>query len=185
MILYDKLQVSINDLDKINDYVKLAMGLIMLSYGKPFLYEGNEFNHSKHNDRNSYNSPLFINAINWKEKQDNQNIFNYSKDIISLRKELKVFNESDPDKIRENLTFIDGLDNSIIAYKIKTDKTYILVAINAGNSTLNISKEKISVFLECKNLEIKRIFSKEGKDNSKVKTISLEERSVNVYKIGE
>lgn len=185
LILYDKLRVSINNFDKINDYVKLAIGLVILSYGKPFLYEGNEFNHSKHNDSNSYNSPLFINAINWKEKQDNQDIFNYSKDIISLRKELKVFNESDPDKIRENLTFMEGLESSTIVYKIQNDKTYILVAINAGNSSLNISKEEISYFLGSKDLEIKRIFSKEGKDNNKVKDINLEKRSVNVYKIGE
>ncbi|WP_363316079.1 type I pullulanase [uncultured Anaerococcus sp.] len=185
LILYDKLQISIQDLAKIDDYVKLAVGLIMLSFGKPFLYEGNEFNHSKKNDRNSYNSPLFINAINWKEKQDNQSIFTYTKDIIALRKDIKVFNESNPDKIREKLSFMDELEDSLIIYKIKYNNSYILVAINVSDSVKSIEKDKLNDFLSYKNPQIDKIFGKEGKDNNRLEYLDIEERSINVYKIGE
>ena len=185
LILYDKLQISIQDLDKIDDYVKLATGLIMLSFGKPFLYEGNEFNHSKHNERNSYNSPLFINAINWKEKQDNQSIFKYTKDIISLRKDISVFNESNPKVIRKNLSFMDGLEDSLIIYKVKNDDACILVAINVSDSSKVIANDKLNKFLSYKNPRINKIFGKEGKDNSRIESLNIDERSINVYKIGE
>lgn len=183
LILYDKLQISLSDLDNINDYVKLAIGLIMLSFGKPFLYEGNEFNHSKNNDRNSYNSPLFINAINWNDKQENIDVFNYTKDIIALRKNIKVFNKIDPDHIRKSLSFMDNLENSLIIYKIKAKKGFILVAINAGLEEKFISTKRLNSFIGYNDFIIEKIFDKEGKNNNIEEDINLDKLSVNVYKI--
>ena len=184
LILYDKLQTSLRDLDKIDDYVKLAMGIIMLSFGKPFIYEGNEFNHSKNNDRNSYKSPLFVNSIKWKDKEENRRIFDYTRDLINLRKEIKVFYNTDPTYIREKLSFMDDIDQSLIIYKIKNENGYILIAINAGNTNKLIDKEMLDDFIGARNYTIDRIFTKEGKNNSSVENIDLEELSINVYEIG-
>ena len=184
LILYDKLQISAKDLEKIDDYVKLALGLIILSFGKPFIYEGNEFNHSKNNDRNSYNSPLFVNAIKWNEKAENINIFNYSKDLISLRKEIKVFNISDPFAIRDNLKFMEDLSDSLIVYKVRGDESEYLFAINASDSKVSLDNSKIVKFTGGKSQSTYKIFGKEGKDYNRVDKITLEALSVNVYKLG-
>lgn len=183
LILYDKLQISLTDLENIDDYVKLALGLVVLSFGKPFLYEGNEFNHSKNNDRNSYNSPLFINAINWKEKEENIEIFNYTKDLIALRKDIKVFNKINPVAIRESLSFMENIEDSLIIYKIKANDSYILVAINASNESKFIDNKNLRSFIGYHDFIIDNIFGKEGKSNSKVEDLVLDRLSVNVYKI--
>ena len=183
LILYDKLQISLSDLTNIDDYVKLAIGLVMLSFGKPFLYEGNEFNHSKNNDRNSYNSPLFINAINWDDKQENINIFNYTKDLITIRKHIKVFNKIDPEDIRNSLSFMEHIENSLIIYKVKSSKGYVLVAINADIEEKYINSKKLRSFIGFDNFTMEKIFDKEGKNNNIVDDMSLDMLSINVYKI--
>ena len=185
LIIYDKLQISLNDLERIDDYIKLSLSLILLSYGKPFLYEGNEFNHSKNNDRNSYNSPLFVNSIKWEEKADNIDLFNYVKDLIILRKDIKVFSESDPKVIRENLKFMEGIDDSLIAYKIKSDKKLYLFLINVGKNPTEIANSDIDNFIGKRHTSIYKIFGKEGKDYNRVENISIEELSVNVFEIGD
>lgn len=187
LILYDKLQISLSNLDKIDDYVKLSMGIIMLSYGIPFLYEGNEFNHSKKNDRNSYNSPLFVNAINWADKETNYGIFTYTKDLIALRKSLGVFSNTSRENIKKNLEFMQTESDSTIIYKITEQKSTILIIINSKDQIENIKKVDLEKFLG-KNIDnIENIFSKEGKNTYKIEikdALTIDELSVNAYKIG-
>nr|WP_072537464.1 type I pullulanase [Anaerococcus mediterraneensis] len=185
LILFDKLAVSLENMDDINSYVKLALGLVMLSFGKPFIYEGNEFNHSKKNDANSYRSPLSVNAIDWSEKENNKEIFNYTQQLISLRKSIGAFSETRSNKIRNILKFMEDLDQSVVGYKV--DDKY-LVLINANKNDFNIDRQNLSGFLGENNKKIEQIFSKEGICRVRVdisNDINLKALSINVYKIGE
>ena len=186
LILYDKLAISLDDTSDINSYVKLALGIIMLSFGKPFIYEGNEFNHSKKNDANSYRSPLYINAINWEDKENNKEIFTYAKDLIALRKSIEAFKYTSHDEIEKRLDFIEGLDNSVIGYTL--DKEY-LVLINVNCHEIFIDRDILVNYLGSEEYnKIEKIFDKEGMNNMSIDIshgINLESLSVNVYKIGE
>lgn len=186
LILYDKLAISLDDTSDINSYVKLALGIIMLSFGKPFIYEGNEFNHSKKNDANSYRSPLYINAINWEDKENNKEIFTYAKDLIALRKSIEAFKYTSHDEIEKRLDFIEGLDNSVIGYTL--DNEY-LVLINVNCHEIFIDHDKLENYLGSEEYnKIEKIFDKEGMNNISIDIshgINLESLSVNVYKIGE
>ncbi|MBZ2387344.1 type I pullulanase [Anaerococcus murdochii] len=186
LILYDKLAISLDDTSDINSYVKLALGIIMLSFGKPFIYEGNEFNHSKKNDANSYRSPLYINAINWEDKENNKEIFTYTKDLIALRKSIEAFKYTSYDEIENRLDFIEGLDNSLIGYTL--NKEY-LVLINVNCHEIFIDHDKLVNYLGSEGYnKIEKIFDKEGMNNISIDIshgINLESLSVNVYKIGE
>ena len=186
LILYDKLAISLDDTSDINSYVKLALGIIMLSFGKPFIYEGNEFNHSKKNDANSYRSPLYINAINWEDKENNKEIFTYAKDLIAFRKSIEVFKYTSHDEIEKRLDFIEGLDNSVIGYTL--DKEY-LVLINVNCHEIFIDRDILVNYLGSEEYnKIEKIFDKEGMNNMSIDIshgINLESLSVNVYKIGE
>lgn len=186
LILYDKLAISLDDTSDINSYVKLALGIIMLSFGKLFIYEGNEFNHSKKNDANSYRSPLYINAINWEDKENNKEIFTYTKDLIALRKSIEAFKYTSYDEIENRLDFIEGLDNSLIGYTL--NKEY-LVLINVNCHEIFIDHDKLVNYLGSEGYnKIEKIFDKEGMNNISIDIshgINLESLSVNVYKIGE
>lgn len=186
LIIYDKLKISLNDANDIDSYIKLALGLIFLSFGKPFIYEGNEFNHSKNNDANSYRSPLSINSIKWEDKLNNMDIFNYTKDLIRLRKSIKIFRKTKASDIRKSLTFMEDIDESLIVYQIKSSDENYLVAINASVDEMKIEKEKLKTFIPIN--KIIKIFSKKGisRINTNVEEgLTLESKSVNVFKLGE
>lgn len=186
LIIYDKLAISLDDTSDINSYIKLALGIIMLSFGKPFIYEGNEFNHSKKNDANSYRSPLYVNAINWADKENNKEIFTYTKNLISLRKSIEAFKYTDYNEIEKRLKFIEGLDDSLIGYSL--DKKY-LVLINANGHEMFVGYDKLTNHLGIEKFnKIEKIFDKEGINNINIDIshgINLESLSVNVYKIGD
>lgn len=186
LIIYDKLAISLDNTDDIDSYVKLALGLVMLSFGKPFIYEGNEFNHSKRNDANSYRSPLSVNSIEWEDKKNNMSLFKYTKELISLRKEIEAFRHTSKEEISKRLRFIENLDESIIGYTL--DDSY-LVIVNVNKCGMHIEKNIIEDYI---NLDIinkfEKIFDKEGKNRIGVDFndgIHVESLSMNVYKIGE
>lgn len=189
LIFYDKLLVSLNDKTYINDISKLAFSILFLSLGKPFIYEGNEFNNSKKNNRNSYNAPLSVNGVNWKLKEENLEIFNFVKELIKLRKDNKIFSMVNPLEIKEKMKFLDFLPDEMVGYQILDNNEYFIVIINASNQDKMILLENLIDFYGNKDFidnKIEKIFDKRGKVN---KTIVLEEIntiekfSVNVYRM--
>lgn len=186
LIIYDKLAISLNDSRDIDSYIKLALGLIFLSFGKPFIYEGNEFNHSKNNDANSYRSPLSINSIKWEDKLNNIDIFNYTKDLIKLRKSIDIFKMTKASDIRKSLTFMEDIEESLIIYKLESKKGKYLVAINASVDEKLIDRKKLDEFVQVN--KISKIFSKRGISKIDInleEDLILENKSVNVFKLGE
>ncbi|WP_415337800.1 type I pullulanase [Clostridium perfringens] len=106
-----------------NFYVKedlLGASILFTSQGIPFIQSGAEILRSKDGDHNSYKSPDSINALNWAEKEKYIDVFNYYKDLISLRKNHSAFRMKNPEDIIENLDvyFYDNNDTSgvIIAH---------------------------------------------------------------------
>lgn len=186
LIIYDKLAISLNDTKDIDSYIKLALGLIFLSFGKPFIYEGNEFNHSKNNDANSYRSPLRINSIKWEDKLNNMDIFNYTKDLIKLRKSIKILRMTKASDIRRSLTFMEDIEESLIIYKLESEKEKYLVAINASMDEKSIDRKKLDEFIKAN--KISKIFTKKGINKIDINVeddLILENKSVNVFKLGE
>lgn len=106
-----------------NFYVKedlLGASILFTSQGIPFIQSGAEFLRSKDGDHNSYKSPDRINALNWAEKERYIDVFNYYKDLISLRKNHSAFRMKNPEDIIKNLDvyFYENNDTSgvIIAH---------------------------------------------------------------------
>ena len=188
LILFDKLAISLNQDTDMDDYIKMAHAIIFLSFGKPFIYEGNEFNHSKNNDANSYRSPLSTNSIKWNKKLENIEIYNYIKDLINLRKNMDILKYTSPKDIKNSLSFMEDLDESVIIYKLEDHKESYLVTINASYDEFIIENDKLDYFLDNKSYKLINIFSKEGINRTEVKRsngLNLDRKSVNVYKIGE
>ena len=106
-----------------NFYVKedlLGASILFTSQGIPFIQSGAEFLRSKDGDHNSYKSPDSINALNWAEKERYIEVFNYYKNLISLRKNHSAFRMKDSEDIIKNLDvyFYENNDTSgvIIAH---------------------------------------------------------------------
>lgn len=70
---------------------KLVLGMTLLSKGIPFIHAGQEFLRSKQGIRNTYNSPDSINGIDWNLRVKNNEIVEYTKELIKLRKMLSKY----------------------------------------------------------------------------------------------
>lgn len=128
LIFYDKLKKT-NVSDKnIKDLTYMAFSLLMTSQGKPFFHAGNSFLRTKKGNHNSYNASSEINGIDWSLKEKNYDLFEKIRNVISLRKELGIFNFDTSKKVRENIKFLDGLKDYIIGYIINSeDKRYLII----------------------------------------------------------
>ena len=118
--LWDRLQLSCKDepeetLLKID---KLAQTIVFTSQGVPFLLSGEEFVRSKQLVENSFNSPDKINRIDWNNKDKYNELFNYYKTLIQMRKQHPAFRMGSAAAVRQNIEFLDLKQDNLIGYVI-------------------------------------------------------------------
>ena len=77
--------------DKLIKLNKLGASMIMLSFGVPFMLSGEEGGRTKQGNGNSYNLPIELNQIDWGRVYQFEDLLNYYRELISLRKELNNF----------------------------------------------------------------------------------------------
>lgn len=134
--MWDKLISSNSDED---EHIRkrrhrLATTITLLSQGIPFLHAGQEFFRTKKGVENSYNSPDYINQIDWERKELNLHHVEYVKGIIAIRKMHGAFRLTSTDLVRKHLRFLPAPD-SVIMYELSGVKKYgswehILVIFN-------------------------------------------------------
>ncbi len=70
-----------------------AMMLLLLSQGTPLLNAGDEFGRTKGGNNNSYCQDNNVNWLNWRLLSKNQDLFEFTKKLISFRKSHPVFHQ--------------------------------------------------------------------------------------------
>lgn len=118
--LFDQLKESCPDADEeqLKRMQKLAGAIILSSQGIPFLHAGSEFCRSKNGDHNSYKSPDTVNQINWSLKERFQDVFDYYKKLIELRKLVPAFRMRSSNDIRHYLNFSPNYRPGVLTYSI-------------------------------------------------------------------
>jgi pullulanase len=141
--LFDKLKISNpeTDIDELIAMDKLANAIVLTSQGTPFLHAGVEMLRTKNGEHNSYNLPDSINQINWNWKVQNKEVFQYYKNLISLRKAHPAFYMKSAKDVVSHLKF-QTIEDGIVSYIIKGNANEdswenILVIYNANNKTIN------------------------------------------------
>lgn len=135
----DDLSININR-------AKLALSLVVLSKGIPFIHMGQEFLRSKQLVDNSYNSSLEINEIDWNRRCEYNKVCDYFKDLISFRRQYPYFNKD------YEITFEDYY--GLLVYKINDLKIIV-------NNTIyhydyrNNNEEFNVIFNDCGKCDIK------------------------------
>lgn len=174
LIFQDKLIKSNVDPKMYEKVTTMAFSILMMSQGIPFFHAGNEFMRSKKLDCNSYKSPISVNGIDWSLKKKHESLFNTIKDLIELRKNLRIFNLSKAKTVIEKMTFIENLGPDNISYMIRDNGYTYLIVHNLGERLLKV---KTSI-----NESIELIWSNAFK-NEKVDEIAVGDYTSNIYKI--
>ena len=175
LILQDKLIKTNADIET---STKLCFDLIMLSQGIPFFHCGNEFLRSKSMYKNTYNLPLSVNAVDWKLKYDNAEIYEYVKSLIEFRKMHQEFNLKNANEIRNKIKFYD-LNDCCICFSIKNNEGFLLAFINSGESFKFDLNDYFEDFNKCTKIFDEKIIEMEVDDN----VILIDRRKSGVYSI--
>ena len=98
---------------------KFGMGIILTSQGIPFIHAGDEmlrtkvYNGDWSKAHNSYNASDNYNSIKWGWKTENSGVYNYHKDLITLRKQYQGLRLTSWDDIKNRMK--TEVNNSLAA----------------------------------------------------------------------
>ena len=140
---------------------KLAGTIVLTSQGVTFLHAGVELLRTKNGVENSYESPDHINQIDWTRKTTYQDVYEYYRKLIQMRKEHPAFRMTTTEAIQQNLQFVDTKSELLVAYTLNGAAVgdswkQIFVAFNgadeaqkikvpAGNWTTVVNNGQISL----------------------------------------
>jgi len=121
-VLWDKLGISAKDAtedERINMH-KLALSIVLTSQGICFLHAGTEFLRSKKGVENSFESSDSINAIDWDQKTKHQEVVDYIKALVKMRKEHPAFRMMTRNQLVKAINFNNGIQTppGMLSYSI-------------------------------------------------------------------
>jgi pullulanase len=142
--LWDKLAISAKDASagEREEMHRLALMTVLTSQGIAFLHAGTEFLRSKRGVENSFESPDSINAIDWNQKTLHQDVFEFVKLLIQLRKDHPAFHMRTGTDIRAAIRFQDSPDGTVV-YRIDGSRSGdqwkdILVLLNGSDKVQSV-----------------------------------------------
>ena len=112
MDLVNKLTV-----DEKKDYLKLGLGLLMISEGIPFLHLGMEIGRTKNGIDNSYKEDILINRVDFTKVLEYKSVLEYLKELIQFRKDNNVFRLNNLDIINDIYKLIES-NNLYLVYNV-------------------------------------------------------------------
>jgi pullulanase len=172
-VLWDKLAISAKNTTESErkEMYKVALSIVLTSQGIAFLHAGTEFLRTKKGVENSFESPDSINALDWRLKTENKDIFEYVKALIKMRNEHPAFRMTSANQSQNNIEFRNGEEKGVISYIINgvnlNDRWKKILVFFNGNSgqrtgTLPPGKWKTAIwnnqFLENSLFEDNQVF---------------------------
>ncbi len=96
---------------------KMMIAAVMFAQGVPFIHSGQEFCRTKLQYGNTYNKPDTINGIDWSRRCAFNDVVEYTKACIKIRKKYKAFKLNSSQEIISSVRF-NIIDNAVLEYTI-------------------------------------------------------------------
>ena len=150
LTLWDKLQTTNPDAteEELLAMNKMSAALVLTSQGIPFFQAGEEIARTKVNEdgsfnHNSYNAPDSVNKFDWTRKEEYNDLFEYYKGLITLRKAHKSFRMNSTNDIQEGLNFLNVNASNVVAYTLNGEQTNdswdnIAVIFNSNDNEVSV-----------------------------------------------
>ena len=163
MCLADRLKATMPDAtnEERASLHKLAETFVFTSQVVPFIFAGDEMMRDKKGIHNSYNSPDSINTIDWRNKTIHHDVFDYVRELITLRKNHPAFRMGDADKVRQYMEFLPVEGSNLMAFILKDNANgdswkNIIVAFNSRKEPAKLSIPVGRYTIVCKDGKIKQ-----------------------------
>ena len=124
---------------------KLAFAMLACCQGHLFLLSGEELGRTKKGVKNSYKSPLSINAMDWQRCRKNRELVAYYQGLIALRKQLPALCDKSADAAKR-VKSVFQLREKVAAFLVNNegagDFSQLLLAYNASEQTTSFHLPK-------------------------------------------
>lgn len=118
------------DENRVLDAARLALEIVVISEGIPFIHAGEEFFRTKQGVENSYNTKDEINMIDYNRRDKYLDMVNTLRDIISIRKEYECLRSTEEDEIKSFVRPLEALiDNNTFSYVLSCQNYNLFVII--------------------------------------------------------
>ncbi|MBP2623908.1 type I pullulanase [Streptococcus oricebi] len=111
---------------------RLALHLVLLAQGVPFIHSGQEFFRSKNLIDNSYNLPDTINQLDWQASLEHKKDIDFFRQLIAFRKAHPLLSLESRSAILESCQ-LTWLNDQVLDYQIKQGTEKIRILINFGD----------------------------------------------------
>lgn len=159
----DKLRMCLphEDYYTLKKRAKFIMGMVLTSFGIPFIHCGQEFGREKEMLHNTYNASDDINGIDWDLKDQNLDMVIYTQKFIKLRKKLRTLHLTNYEEINKRVMFEVYKDNMLKLVLLENSSKYHRVEIyynpNQMSYDLSVSGTYDILYSEGNNLQIQPI----------------------------
>lgn len=128
---------------------ELALSLVLLAQGIPFIHAGQEFLRTKFGIRDSYNRPNTINQIDWTRPYKYQHTVEYTRQLIKLRKQEPLLRQNSFEGIHQTAEIIQAYD-LVVALRYAGEEYDILLIFNGNRESIhfNLKQGDYSVLVE-------------------------------------
>ena len=125
--------------------IALGMGMLFASQGITFIQIGQEFWRDKQGLDNTYESPDYINDINWDYIGYHPDTIDLTKQLINLKKNNALFRLDMYNYINEHLTFQNYKNGTgVISLTLKDDTAKFILFFNSSGSQIEIGEDSNS-----------------------------------------
>ena len=108
----------------------LALQIVILSQGVPFIHAGEEFLRTKCGVENSYDAKDSINKIDYNRRNKNIDIINMLRELIALRKEYDVLRLNSASEIKKRCkSVLCKKHHNLFLFRLEADNYHLIVAI--------------------------------------------------------
>ena len=135
---------------------RLALHIVLLAQGVPFLHSGQEFYRTKNLIDNTYNLPDDINKLDWLRSLHYTEDIEFLKQLIAFRKVHPLLTLTTSSAIQKACQ-VKWLSPSLVEYKIQKDKQALTILINFGTEAATYeNKMKQSIHLQYPHINAKK-----------------------------
>lgn len=113
---FDKAIQITDNIDEIKKQSMLALSMVILSQGVPFIHAGQEFLRTKKLVSNSYNSGDEINLMDWERRETFNDVVEFVKQLIQIRKKYPCFKLKSSSELNQEVEAITLASKSIMLH---------------------------------------------------------------------
>lgn len=113
---FDKAVQITDNIDEIKKQSMLALSIVILSQGVPFIHSGQEFLRTKKLVSNSYNSADDINLLDWERREIFSDVVVFVKKLIEIRKAYPCFRLKSSSQLKQEVEAITLASKSIMLH---------------------------------------------------------------------